>query len=74
MKPAPACAVRRALAHFPGGHAGASLKRRSIRHSGPAGAPDFPGGHAGASLKRPQRRVGRAGGRDISPADTPGPH
>ena len=40
------------LDHFPGGHAGASLKQRHPRRVDVEPA-DFPGGHAGASLKLP---------------------
>ena len=50
--PSPRPSARRS-ADFPGGHAGASLKR-PVAGAGarPSGA-DFPGGHAGASLKHP---------------------
>ena len=74
MKRLPGPAPARTTADFPGGHAGASLKRQPDPPRNTRRQPDFPGGHAGASLKR--RRLDEAGNarRLISPADTPGPH
>ena len=50
---------------FPGGHAGASLKRPVFSAIGPTLRPNFPGGHAGASLKRGDGRPRADGGRDF---------
>ena len=52
MKPAPSRTSAPALADFPGGHAGASLKPGDRDEGESHEDEDFPGGHAGASLKR----------------------
>ena len=60
---------------FPGGIAGASLKRRWLDRIDPREAmPVFPGGIAGASLKRRPGGRGRDAALQFSPAESPGPH
>ena len=59
---------------FPGGIAGASLKRDHLEDGDQVRRDVFPGGIAGASLKRLPVRPMPVRPRTFSPAESPGPH
>ena len=60
---------------FPGGIAGASLKRAQVVERQPLALLVFPGGIAGASLKlRPAAVDDVRVASPFSPAESPGPH